>query len=178
NCSRIKSEFVSNNLNINLGKRNAINIDLSTIASHISYIYNQEFDINLFKKEFEKLMKSLDNYSKVYNYQGLKINYSVYSQIYICDNCQNDFSYLEGAYVDNSILRKNVVCPHCNYETNKSKLNPKYETIVDKIDNEVLKQVVYKKCLVNYSKANKRIIEEVDGNKTETKITYPHLISN
>src|SRR5690606_7979932 len=121
NCSRIKSEFVSNNLNINLGKRNAINIDLSTIASHISYIYNQEFDINLFKKEFEKLMKSLDNYSKVYNYQGLKINYSVYSQIYICDNCQNDFSYLEGAYVDNSILRKNVVCPHCNYETNKSK---------------------------------------------------------
>lgn len=157
---RFQKEFTSLNKKINIGNRNVINIDLSSIASHISNVYNSDFNKNSFIKDYNILKNKLKEYEAYYetthnNNKGI-INYTVYSQLYLCNECQSEFNYYDAAYINESELREKPKCPSCGFEERKSKLTPLYTTTSDIITNESIKQICYKPILINYSVNKKR----------------------
>ena len=170
---RFQKEFKDFEKEFKIGKRNVINIDLSTIASHISHIYNSEFNKNNFLRDYNKLKAHLSEFKHYFetkhnSTKGL-INYSVYSQLYICNECHAEFDFYEAAYVSDFELREKPKCPHCGFEEQKTKLSPLYKTFIDIITGEPISQICFKPILINYSVNKKRFTKvpsAEDTNKT------------
>lgn len=157
---RFRKEFNGFGKEFLLGKRNVINIDLSSIASHISHIYNSGFNKENFLRDYNKLKAYLNKFKHFFetehnNNKGV-INYTVYSQLYICNECHTEFDFYEAAYLNDFELREKPKCPHCVFEEQKSRLSPLYKTKIDLITNEPVNQICFKPILINYSVTKKR----------------------
>ncbi|MBA5245904.1 DNA methylase [Marnyiella aurantia] len=166
--TRIKSDFATFKKEIAIGKRKVINIDLSSVASHISNIYNSDFDKNSFLHYYSKLKSHLEQFKEYFevehhNAKGT-INYTVYSQLYTCNQCQTEFDFYIAAYVSDNELREKTKCPHCSYEEQKSKLTPLYKTKIDPITGDAINQICYKPILINYSNNKKRFTKAPSTN--------------
>lgn len=143
------------------GKRNVINIDLSTIASHIANIYNTKFDEIAFEKEYKALKSKLSKHKELYSTthnsnSNANIKYTVYSQLYICNSCEETFDYYSALYNNDNTLRDMPKCPHCGVEEKKSKMTPLYRTKIDDITGETINQIEHKPIIINYSINKKR----------------------
>ena len=101
---RFQKEFNAFGKEFLLGKRNVINIDLSSIASHISHIYNYGFNKENFLRDYNKLKAHLNKFKHFFetehNSNKGVINYTVYSQLYICNECHTEFDFYEAAYLN------------------------------------------------------------------------------
>ena len=177
------NEFKRIGARFELGKRNVINIDLSSIASHISHIYNSRVDLDSLISEYTDLIQTLRNYEAFYQIEdGARIgktNYTVFSQIYICNNCSTNFDYYTASYDEENNFRKNPICPHCNFSEKKSDLTPLYETKIDFLSGDPITQIVHKPILVNYSTNNKRHILLLDeGYECDKKLESRILVNN
>lgn len=144
--------------------RKAILCDLSPAATFISYNYNTSLDPLKFELEAKKILKEIENECS-WMYETLhidhktmgKINYVVWSDVFICPYCKNEqvfWDLIEGRN-DGEAL-KEYLCPNCNstIKTNESeKLTVNYiDTIIDKKSDKV-KQVP---VLINYTVNNKK----------------------
>lgn len=165
---RFRKEFSSLNSDFRIGKRNVINIDLSSIASHISHIYNTNFDLNSFEKEYLDLKNFLKEFKYLYetNHYNQKgtINYVVYAQLYNCNECQNEFNYFEAAYINENELVETPKCPHCGLQESKNKLSPVYKTFFDSYAQESVSQISFEPILINYSVNKKRFTKRPESN--------------
>lgn len=179
---RFSNDFKKINKSISKGKRNVINIDLSSIASHISNIYNSSFNEKSFLDEYRILKSKLNEHQSLFMTSGkssknAKIKYTVFSQMYVCNNCEELFDYYTAAYVNDSELRDLPMCPHCGVEEKKSKLTPYFKTKIDFVSGEVINQIEHKPILINYlddSGRNNKVAEEKDINDAEN-ISIPYL---
>ncbi|MFZ4402370.1 MAG: DNA methyltransferase, partial [Bacteroidales bacterium] len=180
-----RTDFNRMHSRLNKGKRNVINIDLSSIASHISNVHNSDFDSELFDQEYSKLKDNLKKYDSLFktshnNKLDGKINYTVYSQLYSCNECGSEFDFYTAAYKNSATLRDLPKCPKCGFEEKKSNLTPVFKTKKDSINGEVINQIEFKPILINYSIQKKRynkIVDEADVEKSDgIQIPFPSLI--
>ncbi len=154
----------------NIGKRNAILVDLSPEATFIAHNYNTKIDILAFEKEAKRILsecyrecgwvyktQSEDSYNDT---EGI-INYTIWSEVYICHNCSSEFEYWDVA-VDKEEEKsiKNPRCPHCGALVKRENCEKAMIPFYDIQNDEVSMQ---SKCVPI------RISYEVDGRRFSKK---------
>ncbi|MDR2354390.1 MAG: site-specific DNA-methyltransferase, partial [Deltaproteobacteria bacterium] len=147
-----------------LGPRRAILNDLAPAATLIAANFNSQREITFFANEAENILDEVKNeclwlYETWHGDISGTINFVVWSEVNICDNCGREFVFSKVSYDKNTQkIRKNVTCPHCKTQLSKPKLKSvreeKYDSILQK--NRFLPKRV--PVLINYS---------IDGKKYE-----------
>ncbi|CEA16534.1 N6-adeinine specific methyltransferase [Fermentimonas caenicola] len=140
------------------GKRNAICSDLSPIASFIASNYNSKNEISRIKEEVESIISKIyDEFSFLYKTKHNKIGLgeivrTIWSDIFICNSCQNELVFWDNAVdEDNESVLNDFKCPNCGNIVNKRILEKAFETYYDpiqgmsmKIKKEVPVKIYYK----------------------------------
>ncbi|MFQ7235041.1 MAG: DNA methyltransferase, partial [Enterococcus hulanensis] len=177
----IVKEILGEKFDDNLvGKRNAINIDLSPAGTFISHNYNKkknelgeknlEVLLSKLREEYEWCFSTLispedkienlvdvSNFYKENKQRFGEINYIVWSEQYICPTCSNTFSFWKGCVSeDEKVVAKELTCPFCNSKHEKRKLTLKNKLVYDSIvgKNMIVPDLIPIK--INYSVNKKR----------------------
>lgn len=129
------------------GQRHAICGDLSPYASMISYNYNTPVNPTILEKEVKRIFKEVKEeckwlYTSKYEGRNALINYVVWSDVYVCEHCGQEFVYWDAAIdYDNKCIRDEFECPHCRAMQNKKTLKKALETVYDSKSDEVVTSV-------------------------------------
>ena len=112
-----------------LGARRAVLIDLSPAASFIAYNYNTPVNVPAFKGEGERILKELEQecgwmYETMHSDgQAGKINYVVWSDVFLCPDCAGELVFWEEAVGSDGRVHGAFPCPHCSSELTKRKMD-------------------------------------------------------
>jgi len=164
-----------------IGVRHAILNDLSPAATFIAKNYNASVDLMSFKDKFEKLIGLLKSETS-WMWETLhhdnktigQINYIVWSDLYSCPECSNEFVYYDQAFIKidkETRFTPEFNCPHCNCSISKNpkkgtpyeKPNRVFETYFDAIINKSMEKQKQKPVLINYSVGSKRFEKKPDN---------------
>ncbi len=162
------------------GARKAILNDLSPAATFIAYNYNTPVDVVEFEKEAKRILEECEKeFGWMYETQhtidgklqyGLdgkplmgRINYTVWSDVFICPTCSNEIVFWEAA-VDQAKGKVNETffCPHCYSELTKRSCTRAQETHFDSRLNELVTMAKQVPVLINYSAGKKRFEKTPD----------------
>ena len=162
---------------IKFGPRNVILADLSPVATFISNNYNSKTDSINLKNRFLAILNEtekelgwmyetshIDQGNLINTSEKGRINYVVWSNVYICPNCGKEFVFWDEA-VDQQekAISNNLICPHCNALISKKNCDSAQEIIYD----SSLKQniTIDKKAptLINYTYQNRRYTKKPDS---------------
>lgn len=163
------------------GARKAVLNDLSPAATFISYNYNTPVDVSAFEKEARRILTECEKeYRWMYETQHVgedgkpitsiegkplmgHINYSVWSDVFVCPSCSHELVFFDLAYdINANKVQPSFVCPHCNATLNKDQCQHAIESMYDSVVNETVelnKQVL---AFINYSVGNKRYQKKPD----------------
>jgi len=151
------------------GTRKAILGDLSPIASFIAYNYNTPVDVQQFEKEAKRILAEVENecgwmYETQHNpNQKGKINYTVWSDVFTCPNCNGEMVFWEVAVDREAGKVKDVFnCPHCQQELTKKKVEKTWTTIYDIALKKTIRQTKRVPVLIYYSVGTKRYEKKPD----------------
>lgn len=160
-------------------QRKAILFDLSSIATFIAGCYNNPItleDVSEIQEKIEHLIKVVGHLYETNHVQDGKvhigydgkpqkgiINYTVWSDIFICPNCSTEFVYYDVAVDKNNKTQKEFLCPHCALKLNKAKCERAVETIIDPITGNPMQITKSVPVLINYSVGKKRFIKRPDS---------------
>ncbi len=178
--------------------RHAILADLSTIAAFVAGNYNKsikEDELKEIERNIEHLKKNAgDFYSTVHIQNGQivtgfdgepirgTINYTVWSDVFICPNCSSELVYYDTA-VDSKTnkTQKEFSCPHCGLKLTKAKCVRAIEPAVDPVTGKPFEITKSVPVLINYSvnkaRFNKRPDKD-DLKKIEEAKVDPLLLPN
>ena len=158
-----------------LGLRRAVLNDLSPAATFISYNYNTPVDVFAFKKEATRIIEEVEAecawmYETMHSDGQIgKINYVVWSDVFICPNCSAEFSFWDAAVdTESKIVKKNFDCPSCQSTINKSKVNRKIISYFNNAIKLVDELAVQIPVFINYSIGKKRFEKKADEKDLET----------
>lgn len=163
-----------------LGSRRAILNDLSPAATFIAYNYNNPVDAAEFEKEAGRILAQVEAecgwmYETRHVINGMpqkgidgkpvrgKINYTVWSDVFICPNCTGEIVFWEAA-VDQETNRilDTFACPTCRAQLTKRTVDRAWETKFDPALGETVRQAKQVPVLINYSVGKKRYEKEPD----------------
>jgi len=171
--SRFKIEDEFKNLSLNepsWGTRKSICSDLSPLASFISYNYNAKIDLEKFESLASKILKTLSEkclwmYETAHTNGGKGIiNYTLWSDVFICPSCNSDIIFWENAVKkEEGKVLESFNCPHCKYETTKKELSPAVATYYDEILGKSVSEDKSVPVLINYSFGGKRFQKKPDN---------------
>jgi hypothetical protein len=117
---------------IEWGARKAILSDLSPAATFIAYNYNTPVDVAAFQQEAQRILDEVEKecgwmYETQHVIDGQtqyfidgkplmgRINYTVWSDVFICPTCSNDIVFWDVAMDQTSgKVHEKFVCAHCN----------------------------------------------------------------
>ncbi|WP_198429875.1 DNA methyltransferase [Treponema primitia] len=135
---------------IEWGARKAILNDLSPAATFIAYNYNTPVDVEEFRKEAEHILAECETecgwmYETIHvdksgnpvmdlhgNPVKGRINYTVWSDVFICPTCSNEIVYWHVAIdADTEKVMATFDCPHCGSNLKKQDCNYSQETHYD-----------------------------------------------
>lgn len=146
-----------------LGSRKAVLNDLSPAASFIAYNYNSPVDVKKFKQEAEAILEAVEKEcgwmyeTRTPRGEKAKINYTVWSDVFICPECGNEVVfYNEAVNKENGKVLDQFPCPHCSTLLTKRNMN---RATVTSYDSALKKTVTTSKqvpVLINYSVGKKR----------------------
>ncbi|MDD2340693.1 MAG: DNA methyltransferase, partial [Methanosarcina sp.] len=150
--------------------RKAILCDISPIATYISYNYNTSVDVKKFEQEAKIILKKVENECKwmyeTFHTDGKTkgvINYTVWSDVFICPYCKNDYVYWDTSIDTNEgTSNKEYSCPNCNSKISKQNSNRAYVTFLDSSVNQQITQAKQVPVLINYFVGNKRYDKKPD----------------
>ena len=165
---------------IEFGTRYAILNDLSPIAGFISSNYNTTTDAEGLRKRFTQVLKKADQeYGWLYRTRHPvlaqqpvsflpeeygKINYTVWSDVYICPNCGNEVVFwYEAVDLEKGKISNKFKCRNCGAQLGKSKCDRAVEVSFDtslKSSVSMTKQVP---VLINYTFQGKRYTKKPDS---------------
>ena len=167
--SGFKYSMEKENLNVQWGKRKFIGGDLSTIASYISYNYNNTIDASIFVKRVIEIINAVKKEFKwlyTTNHNGPYIgtvNYTVWSDVYICSNCNEEIVFWDSAVDrENGVVNNEFECPSCKSIYTKSSVNDAITTRYSEISGRALIQKKRLPVLINYSSNGKRFNKKPD----------------
>jgi DNA modification methylase len=166
----IEQEFKSNGIKKPIwGKRRAICGDLSPIASFISYNYNTPQDAHLLSIRANELIDKVSKEcawlfeTKHSNGKSGYINYTVWSEVFLCPNCTNEIVYWDvAADKIKGKMKEEFLCPTCKSNLNKQSLDKCIVTVVDFGTNEVITKIKSIPALINYTFQGKRYEKQPD----------------
>ncbi len=92
-----------------------------------------------------------------------KINYTVWSDVFICPNCSNEIVFWDAAVdkEDGKVLDE-FKCPHCGAKLTKANLERAWRTVYDKALGETIKQAKQVPVFINYTVGKKRYEKKPD----------------
>lgn len=154
---------------VNWGKRNAIVCDISPMATFISSNYNVDVDIYKFsvvaneifreiKKKYEWMYETVcHNYDNNNPAKRAKINYVVWSNVYICKNCSHEFVYWD-VVVDKKTGNENKIlyCPNCGVELSLSNIERSIEISHDTVINKTVELSKQVPVMIKYTLEGKK----------------------
>ncbi len=162
------------------GARKAILNDLSPAATFIAYNYNTPVDLAEFQREATRILEECEKelgwmYETRHVIDGKlqtgidgnpiigRINYTVWSDVFICPTCSNEIVFWDAA-VDkkNGKVNDTFFCPHCRSELTKRSCARAQETHFDTRLNEFVTMAKQVPVLINYSVGNKRFEKTPD----------------
>lgn len=161
----------------NVGKRNAILVDLSPEATFIAHNYNNKIDIIEFEKEARRILaechKECDWVYQTSHKEGLisdkgRINYTIWSEVYVCHNCSKEFVFWDAAVeknVEKSIKRPR--CPHCGAFVKREGCAKAMSPVFDIQNNEITMQSKCVPIRINYEAGGKRYSKTPDSEDLE-----------
>lgn len=177
---KVEKEFEKEGKKVEWGARRAILGDLSPAATFIAYNYNTPVDVEEFKKEAERILKEVEKecgwmYETIHTIEGVpqhdvegnvikgKINYTVWSDVFICPNCSNEIVFWDAAVdkEDGKVLDE-FKCPHCGAKITKTNLERAWRTVYDKAIGETIKQAKQVPVLINYTVGKQRYEKKPD----------------
>ncbi len=136
------------------GERKAIVSDLSPIASFIASNYATEIDMRHFYNLITPILDKLKleygwMYETSYNDEKAIINYTVWSDIYICKNCSQEFVYWD-AMVNEETGKTNqdLYCPHCGAKLGNRDIEKAFYDSYDCYSGEIRKNVKQKQVMI------------------------------
>lgn len=161
---RIDSEFKSMGLSVPLwGVRKAICGDLSPIASFIAYNYNTPVDVEEFENEAKRILQEVEvecgwMYETLHaNKQKGRINYTVWSAVFICPACGSEIIFWDAAVDKEAGKVKNEFhCTNCNALHTKRSVSKAKKTLFDRALGETITQTKTVPVLINYTCNGKR----------------------
>lgn len=156
-----------------IGQRKAILSDISPLATHISAQLNTQFSntefYNYLKKEIDLLEKEFGwMFETNYHGENCKINYIIWSEIFICPSCITEVDFWDAAIdSETRAVRDSFPCPNCSSELTKSKLTRAKETKFIKGLNIYSEVSKFSPKILNISYKGKRIEKAADQEDLE-----------
>jgi len=145
------------------GARKAILCDLSPAATFIAYNYNTPVDVVAFEPEANRIIKEVEEecgwmYETNHipegggNTKKGKINYTVWSDIFICSECAEEIIFWDAA-VDHEAgkVQRTFHCPYCNASLTKRKIDRATETVFDDALNTTITCAKQVPVMINYT---------------------------
>lgn len=172
-----------------LGARKAVLNDLSPAAYFIAYNYNSPTNLNTFKKKAERILSKVeDEYGWMFETKAPngaigKINYTVWSDVFICPECGEEVVfYNEAVNKVAGCIQDSFSCPHCHTMLTKKSMKRATKTSFDSAINKTVTMTKQVPVLISYTYAGKRgekkpdtedlaLIERI--NKKEIPYWYP-----
>ena len=157
-----------------LGARRAVLNDLSPAATFIAYNYNTPVNVEEFKREAERILKEVEAEcgwmyeTRHRDGQIGKINYTVWSDVFVCPNCAGELVFWDEA-VDKEAgkVRDTFLCPHCGAEHTKRSLERAWISKFDDLLKKNIKQTKQVPVLINYTVRGKRHEKSPDQSDLE-----------
>jgi hypothetical protein len=168
------------------GYRYSVLNDLAPIASFISYNYSNLNGRREFQTEVERVIQeSYERLAWMYQTRHYRkqssqialddkqfdigtINYTVWSDVFICPNCSTEFVFGDVAIDSTGSVMSSFVCPSCNAKLKKDDCKHAVHSFFDPVlkePHETNKQVP---VLINYSVGKKRYEKKPDAFDLET----------
>lgn len=151
-----------------VGARKCICSDLSPIATLISASYNLKYDAKAFERAANEILKIADEtcgwmYKTNSHGHSVNVNYTVWSDVFICPNCHEEVVFWKEAVDLNAeIIRDVFYCPHCGAQLSKKNLAKAWETYYDPLLDSTVKKTKKVPVLVNYT--------DLDGKRKEKPV--------
>jgi len=146
-----------------IGIRNAILNDLSPAGTFVTYNYNTPINISSFEKTANRILKEIENEcSWMYTTKHLDgrlgvINYTVWSDVFICHECSEEVVFWDTAVEKEAgKVKDEFFCPKCNSTLTKRSLDRAWTTVFDPVINQTQKQAKQVAVLINYSLGSSR----------------------
>ena len=166
----IEKEFSSFGLqNPKWGIRKAIGGDLSPVASFIDYNYNTPIDIDDFQTKTENYILAVEAEcgwmyeTKHTDGKSGRINYTVWSDVFICPNCSSEIIFYDVAIDEStSSVKDEFVCGNCKSIQSKSTVEKAMITVYDKSINETIRQIKTVPVLLSYNVGKKKFFKRPD----------------
>jgi hypothetical protein len=172
----IEKEFLNQDVQkLHWGKRHAICSDLSPVASLIAANYNLETDIEKFEIDAKIILDKVDSelgwmYKTIHpeNKRECVINYTVWSDVFLCNNCNSDIVFFEVAVNQNDgTVNEDFSCPNCRSEITKRELDKKWTTVFDYELNRNIEIQKTVPVLINYQFGKKDYNKKPDSKDIE-----------
>lgn len=152
-----------------LGARRAILNDLSPVATFIAYNYNIPVNIQAFEQEATSILseakKECDWMYETRHADGQigKINYTVWSDVFVCPNCSREVVFWEVAVDKDAVSVKDAFhCQHCKAELTKRKMERAWVSKYDATLKKTIRQAKQVPVLINYTFSKKRFEKDPD----------------
>jgi DNA modification methylase/DNA-directed RNA polymerase subunit RPC12/RpoP len=149
------------------GVRFSVQGDLSPVAGHIATNFNSKWNIESVEKSLNDIFDAIEKkFGKFYlthhtnNIIG-RIDYTIWSDIYLCSECNSEIKFWDSAVVEENVL-DNFDCQNCGVTLTKRKINKAMDTIWDDIRKESIQVPKKYPALINYSVNNKRYTKKPD----------------
>lgn len=162
------------------GARKAILSDLSPAATFIAYNYNTPVDVEEFEKEANRILDEVEKECgwmyetrhvvdgiEQYDLEGKpiigKINYTVWSDVFICPNCSNELVFWDVAVdQEKGKVKPEFRCDKCGVALKKQGIQRATEIIYDRGLKETLVIAKQVPVLVNYIVGKNRYNKKPD----------------
>jgi len=152
------------------GKRKAICIDLSPLASFISCFVNSDISNQIFSKftlsmieEAKRELGWMLETKHSSNISG-EINYVIWSNVYTCPICGSEIVFYDEAFDTNTgDVHEKFSCPNCHAELSKSKCEVVTNTANDIVVDDVVTTPKRVPVLIGYSVNGKRYQKRPDN---------------
>ncbi|NMA94939.1 MAG: site-specific DNA-methyltransferase, partial [Clostridiales bacterium] len=164
------------------GTRKAILNDLSPAATFIAYNYNTPVDVVEFEKEANRILEECEeelgwmyetnhvdeNENQIHDMTGPvkgKINYTVWSDVFICPNCGEELVFWNAA-VDKETgkIRSTFYCGNCSIELGKRDCNKSIKLTFDERIGKTIELIKQVPVLANYNVGRERFEKKPDDN--------------
>ncbi|KMQ51969.1 DNA methylase [Chitinispirillum alkaliphilum] len=159
-----------------LGARKAVLNDLSPAATFIAYNYNTPIDVATYEKEAKGILYAVEKECRwmyeTYHTDGKtkgKINYTVWSDVFICPECMGEVVFSKAAVdQESNRVNKEFSCPACDAPLSKKNMDRAWVTYYDTHLKDSIKQAKQVPVLINYSIGKQKFTKEPD--KTDFEI--------
>ena len=151
-----------------IGARKAVISDLSPIATFIAHNYTSNCNLYQFSTACQQI---LDECTRKYGWMFQTkhsnghygtINYVVWSDVFICPACSEDFAFWDVAVGDEKVVKNPFVCPKCGMELKKSDCQRSQNLVFSPYARAVISEAKQVPVMINYSYNGKKYEKRPD----------------